>query len=67
MTAGRFKKEAKKHILENKQEYLNFGIKFNVTGKRDVKKKAKGLKQLKNDQRFQVNSDFFRKKPQGKK
>ena len=40
MTAGRFKKEAKKHILENKQEYLNFGIKFNVTGKREVKKKA---------------------------
>ena len=30
MTAGSFKIEAKKHICENKQEYLNFGLKFNI-------------------------------------
>ena len=37
LSAARFRVEAKKHILDNKQDYLNFTLDFNVVGKQNVK------------------------------
>ena len=62
MKAKRFKNEAKKHIMENQQSYLNFGLKFNIVGEKKKTPKNieiernKTLKRLQSKNRFRVKT-----------
>ena len=41
MKLGKFKEELKKHILSNRQKFLNLGLSYNVVGEIIEKKKRK--------------------------
>ena len=56
MKLVKFKEELKKHILSNRQKYLNLGLSYNVVGESVVKKKRK-----KNGQIQKMVATFKRK------
>ena len=64
-----FKREARKHIQENRQAYLNFGLKFNIVGESNEaeKKEKKGPKRLQSAKRFRVkdSKNWFLRRTQG--